>query len=146
MCASIVSVFIAPNASSPKVDLCLGIVLWRRIFTGHRIFYGMYLDNHTLYLCQLKDSCAQDQALLFFDFIDAVPKIRKFSCSIQEKGNYFLKIQSNLDISTIEVYMERKHSPLIPKERFRPAQQLLFWIKICCCGNVLAGRPDDDKI
>ncbi len=28
---------------------------------------------------------------------------------------------SNLDISTSEVYMARKHSPLRPKERFRPA-------------------------
>jgi hypothetical protein len=28
---------------------------------------------------------------------------------------------SNLDISTIEVDMAREHSPLIPKERFRPA-------------------------
>jgi hypothetical protein len=29
---------------------------------------------------------------------------------------------SNPDISTIEVYMARKHSAVIPKERFRPAQ------------------------
>ncbi len=52
------------------------------------------------------------------------------SCSFQEKGNYFLKILSNLDISTIKVYMARKHSPVISKERFRPAQQLLFRTKI----------------
>jgi hypothetical protein len=32
-----------------------------------------------------------------------------------------MKIMSNLDISTIEVFMAREHSPLIPKERFRPA-------------------------
>jgi hypothetical protein len=61
------------------------------------------------------------ELVLFFDFIDAVPKTRKLSCSFQEKGNYFLKILSKLDISTIEVYMARKHSPRIPKERFRPA-------------------------
>jgi hypothetical protein len=30
------------------------------------------------------------------------------SCSFQEKGNYFLKILLNLDISTIDVYMARK--------------------------------------
>jgi hypothetical protein len=66
------------------------------------------------------------ELLLFFDFIDSVPKIRKLSCSFQEKGNYFLKILLSLDISTIEVYMTRKHSPLMPKECFRPAQQLLF--------------------
>jgi hypothetical protein len=59
-----------------------------------------------------------------------VQKIRKLSCSFQEKGNYLLKIQSKLDISTIEVYMARKHSPRIPKVRSRPAQQLFFWIKI----------------
>ncbi len=52
------------------------------------------------------------------------------SCSFLEKENYLLKIMTNLDISTIEVYMARKHSTLIPKERFRPAQQLLLWIKI----------------
>ena len=61
------------------------------------------------------------ELVLFFDFIDAVLKIRKLSCSFQEKGNYFLKILSNLDISTIKVCMARKHSPRIPKERFRPA-------------------------
>jgi hypothetical protein len=57
-----------------------------------------------------------------------VPKIslRKLSCSFQEKGNYFLTIPSNLDISTIEVYMARKLSPAISKERFRPEQQLFF--------------------
>jgi hypothetical protein len=51
-----------------------------------------------------------------------VPKIRKLSCSFQEKGNYLLKMLSNLDISTTEVYMARKHSPRILKGRFRPAQ------------------------
>jgi hypothetical protein len=51
-----------------------------------------------------------------------VPKTRKLSCSFQEKENYILKILSKLDISTIEVYMARKHSPQIPKEHFRPAQ------------------------
>jgi hypothetical protein len=45
------------------------------------------------------------------DFIDAVPKTRKMSCSFQVKGNYLLKILSNLDNSTIELYMARKHSP-----------------------------------
>jgi hypothetical protein len=44
----------------------------------------------------------------------------------QEKGNYFLNILLNLDIRTIEVYMARKYSPLLPEERFRPAQQLFF--------------------
>jgi hypothetical protein len=43
------------------------------------------------------------ELFLFFDFIDAVPEIRKLNCSFQEKGNCFLKILSNLDISTIEV-------------------------------------------
>jgi hypothetical protein len=47
-----------------------------------------------------------------------VPKIKQLSCSFQEKGNYFLKILFNLDISTIEVYMAGKHSPLTPNERF----------------------------
>jgi hypothetical protein len=43
------------------------------------------------------------ELVLFFDFIDAVHKIRELSCSFQEKGNYFLKIPSNLDVSAIEV-------------------------------------------
>jgi hypothetical protein len=50
-----------------------------------------------------------------------MPKMRKLSCSFQEKGNYLLKNPSKLDISTIEVYTARKHSPQIPKERSRPA-------------------------
>jgi hypothetical protein len=44
-----------------------------------------------------------------------VPKTKKLSSSFQEKGNYFLKILSNLDISTIEVYIARKPSPPILK-------------------------------
>ncbi len=59
MCASIVSVFITLNACSPKVDLCLGIVRWRRICDGHRICYGTLLDNHPFDLWQLDDSWAQ---------------------------------------------------------------------------------------
>jgi hypothetical protein len=58
------------------------------------------------------------ELVLFFDFIDTVPKVRQLSCSFLEKENYFLKILFNLDVSTIEVYMARKHSPLKPKERF----------------------------
>jgi hypothetical protein len=69
------------------------------------------------------------ELLLFFDYIDAVPKIREMSCSVQEKGSYFLKILSNLDISTMEVCMARKHRSVISKERFRPEQQLVFRTK-----------------
>ncbi len=51
------------------------------------------------------------ELVLFFDFIDAVPNIRKLSCSFQQKGNSFLKIPSNLDMGIIEVYIARNHSP-----------------------------------
>jgi hypothetical protein len=53
---------------------------------------------------------------------------------------------SNLDISTINLYMARKVSPLILKERFRPTQQLLN--QNCRFGNVagmLAGMQSDRK-
>ena len=96
----------------------------------------------------------QVQACSFpLDFIDAVPKTRKLSCSFQEKGNYFLKILSKLDISTIEVYMARKYSPRIPKERFRPAPAAAVVLNQNCqcagkfvqglCG---AGNQTDRKI
>jgi hypothetical protein len=72
-------------------------------------------------------SSSSFSSLILFKFIDALPKIRKLrACSFQERGNYFLKILLNFDISTIEVYMARKHSPLIPKERFRP-KHLSMW-------------------
>jgi hypothetical protein len=87
---------------------------------------------------QLKDSWAQVWARSFLWFIDAVPKIRKLSCSFQEKANYFLKFLSNLDINTIEVYMARKHAPVISKERLKPEQQLLFWNLNCRSARMLA--------
>ncbi len=68
MRSSLVSVFINPNASSPKIDIHLGIVRWQRICSGHRIFYGTWLDNHPFYLCQLKDSWAQVRARSFLWF------------------------------------------------------------------------------
>ncbi len=34
------SIIIAPNTSSLKINLYLGIACWRRICAGHRIFYG----------------------------------------------------------------------------------------------------------
>jgi hypothetical protein len=77
---------------------------------------------------QKQDTLGQEQIIFF---IGAVPKIRKLSCSFQDKkkGNYFLKNLSNSGISTFEVYMARKHSPVISKESFRPAQlpQQLFF-------------------
>ncbi len=109
----------------PKVDLCLGFVSWRRICAGHWIFFGTQLDNHPFYLWQLEDSRAQVRACSFvwFYWYCAKNVTRKLSCSFQEKGNYLLKIMSKLDISTLEVYMARKHSPRIPEEhfKFRPA-------------------------
>ena len=65
---SLVTIFIIPNASSPKIDLYLDIVRWQRICSGHRIFYGTWLDNHPFYLCQLKDSWAQVRARSFLWF------------------------------------------------------------------------------
>jgi hypothetical protein len=45
---------------------------------------------------------------------------------------------SNLDISTSEVYMARKHSPLIPKERFRPVQAAAAVLnQNCLCAEFL---------
>ncbi len=48
----------------------------------------------------------QIELVLFFDFLDAVPKISL-------KVNHFLKILSNLDISTVKVYMAKKAFPSI---------------------------------
>jgi hypothetical protein len=47
---------------------------------------------------------------------------------------------SNLDISTSEVYMARKHSPLIPEERFRPAPTAVLLNQNCrCAGKFVQG-------
>ncbi len=80
---SLVSIFINPNASSPKNDIYLGIVRWRRICSGHRIFYGTWLDNHPFYLCQLKDSWAQVQARSFLWFYWCCAQNQKIELRLQ---------------------------------------------------------------
>ncbi len=86
VCSSFLTVFINPNASSPKIDLYLGIVCWRRICSGHRFFCGTWLDNHPFYLRQLKVQWRiherKLELVLFFDFINAVPKIRKIELQL----------------------------------------------------------------
>ncbi len=64
-----------------------------------------------------------------------------------------MKILSNLDISTTEVYMARKHSPQIPKERFRPAPAAVVVLNqngpfagLCCVAGLCgAGNQTDPK-
>ena len=119
--SSLVTVFITPNASSPKIDLYLSIVRWRRICSGHRIFYGTWLDNHPFYLCQLKDSWAQVRARSFLWFYWCCAQNQEIELQLPVERELLPEILSNLDISTIKVCMARKHSPRIPKERFRPA-------------------------
>jgi hypothetical protein len=56
--SSLLNVFIAPDASSLKIDLFLGIIACgRKKIIAHRIFHGVWLGNHPFYdfyLCQLK--------------------------------------------------------------------------------------------
>ncbi len=113
--------FINPNASSPKIDLYLSIVRWRRICIGHRIFYGTWLDNHPFYLCQLKDSWAQVRASSFLWFYWCCAQNQKIELQLSVERELLPENSVFFDISTIKVCMARKHSPRIPKERFRPA-------------------------
>ena len=52
--------FIAPDASSLKIDLFLGIIACgRKKCIAHRIFHGVWLGNHLFYLWQMKDLCSR---------------------------------------------------------------------------------------
>ena len=123
--SSLVTIFINPNASSPKIDLSLGIVRWQRICSGHRIFYGTWLDNHPFYLCQLKDSWAQVRARSFLWFYWCCAQNQEIELQLPVKRELLpensVKSWYQYNNTTIKVCMARKHSPWIPKERFRPA-------------------------
>jgi hypothetical protein len=85
--------------------------------------------------------------LLFFDFIDAMLKIRKLSCSFQKKGNYFLKILSNLDISAICLCMRRKQVFTSYTQRAPQTHAAAVVLnQNCLCAEMLALRVPEFKL
>ncbi len=151
VCASLVSVFIAPNASSLKINLCLGIVRWRKICAWHRISFGTWLDNHPFYLCPLKDSCHKVKPYLFFDFIDAVPKIRKLSCSLQLPGERELLPENSVKAwfqYNWSVYGEKTHT-LNTQRAFQTSAGSSCCseskLSMCNVAGILAGIQSDRK-
>jgi hypothetical protein len=132
VCSSLVSVFINPNASSPKIELYLGIVRWRRICSGHLIFYGTWLDDHPFYLCQLKDSWEQVRACSFLWFY--------WCCAQNQKMELQLPVERELppenyvkswDQYKWGVYGEKAFTSNTQRAlQTSPMQQQLFWIKM----------------
>jgi hypothetical protein len=119
--SSLVTVFINPNASSPKIDLYLGIVRWRRICSGHRIFYGTWLDNHPFYLCQLKDSWAQVRARSFLWFY--------WCCAQNQKIELQLPVERELLPENSVKYLYQ-HNKLVYLKKYSPS---ILFRALCIC-------------
>ena len=119
--SSLVTVFINPNASSPKIDLYLGIVRWRRICSGHRIFYGTWLDNHPFYLCQLKDLWAQVRARSFLWFY--------WCCAQNQEIELQLPVERELLPENSVKYLYQ-HNKLVYLKKYSPS---ILYRALCIC-------------
>ncbi len=139
VCTSLVSVFIATNASSLKIELDQGIVCWRRICTGHRMFYDTQLDNHPFYPCQLKDLCVQVLARSFLWFYLCCVQIQKIELQLPVERQFLPEnsveswYQYNWGVygekeftSNTERALQTCAAVVVLNQNL----QLLFWIKI----------------
>ncbi len=129
MCASLVSVFIAPNASSHKVDLCLGIVRRRRIC----IEYLWYTARQTSIRSMPTEGFVSARWNPIFSLVLLMlcPKSENWAAASRRKripSWKFCQILISLQLRCI--WRESIHLEYPKSASDQRRQQLLFWIKI----------------
>ncbi len=130
--SSLVTVFINPNASFPKIDLYLGIVRWWRICSGHRICLW-YMARQSSILPMPTEGFVSASSSTFFSLILLMlcPKSENWAAASSRKGITSWKFcQILISEQWRCVWRESIHLKYPKSASDQPLQQLFFWIKI----------------